>query len=270
MTDHHLTHEQICDHLCHHGWLGKENLSFFAVNSAVSRYQEYHRLVIDGDCACVTQTRMLQTTCGTKEADILRALRGGGIGCQWPTDCSTALLYYADFTGIRGISVDRAHVLYRQSLDVWEAVCGIKVKRTPDRSRAHWTVGVGRQGMSGPTLAWATLPIGYTCRDNSEMRFNISVTFDEPLFFPTAVHENGHIFGLYHNLSCDDLMCAYLNGKETIGQWSIDRIVTKYGKPAPPDDGFKFRMHDALTTIEHVASGDKIQLVLTPFRRRGT
>lgn len=269
MTDHPLSYDQICDHLCHHGWLGDDREAS-KVDLAVSHYQEFHGLRVDANPGPVTQTRIQQTTCGTREADIQRAMRrrGDDDDVLWP-DCGT-LRYYADFGGIRGISITRAEQLYDESVQAWSRVCGIKAERTLDRSEAHWTVSVGRSGMSGSTLAWATLPIGFSCRSRGEMMFNINVTWDEPLFLSTAKHENGHIFGLYHNQSCSDLMCPYVNGNEIIGKWSKDRMVPKYGKPVdrpdePPDDPTGFNIIDGRFSIIH--NGETIPLVIRRDRK---
>lgn len=244
VTDYQLSHDQICDHLQHHGWLGDDR-DVGNVELAVENYQEFHGLVVDANPGPVVQTRIQRTTCGTKEMDIVKARRRGGNGCQWPLDCSEILQYFADFNAIRGITEARADELYGQSVSAWSKVCGIKAERTRNRNASHWTVFVGRSGMSGSTLAWSTLPCGYGCNSNGEMMFNRNETWDDALFLETAIHENGHQFGLDHNQSCSDLMCPYVNGQGSIGQWSIDRMVPKYGDPIslpppPPSEGNTF------------------------------
>ncbi|MDX2103790.1 MAG: matrixin family metalloprotease [Alphaproteobacteria bacterium] len=110
----------------------------------------------------------------------------------------------------------------RTAFDIWEAAIGVDFVEVADGGGAQ--VRVGERAIDGKSGVLATAHWWQSSGTNTHavITFDSLDTFTTTAYLNTAIHEVGHVLGLGHSSSPDEVMYSFANGMTSLGLY--DRL----------------------------------------------
>ncbi|MFN0018093.1 MAG: matrixin family metalloprotease [Pirellulaceae bacterium] len=120
-------------------------------------------------------------------------------------------------------------LLLREAWESWSKVCGMVSSQCPTESNANVIVTV--ENIDGPSNVLGDAHIGPPERTRLTLRFDKADTFTSFKFQATACHEIGHLLGLEHSGTPNQLMVASLGTLKTPQSEDATRAQMFWGPP---------------------------------------
>lgn len=219
-----LTDRQVVSILKKYGWIAKgDKPSGKALTGAVKDFQAFWNLEPDGIVGPYT-TRMLtaERFCGCPDRVEAATAKWGFLDVSYSTHS----------WGLRQFTSDETDEHYDTAMELWNAVCGIRLHRIASGGNIYTSDSA--EGAGG-TLAWSYLP-GANSGPSERVQqwYDRAENWSRQFFIAVAAHEIGHALGLGHDSSQSALMYPYANSNIWKPQErDIARVVDRYGQPQP-------------------------------------
>lgn len=226
--------------------------------NAIEQYRDFHGIKGDEDPA----EHMLRPRCGLPDfvRDPLEASQ-----CKWPMlDVTTSHM----ISGLNPLSAEQEHAAWLESIQAWNAVCGLRMTFTENYNSANIYASPGSTGPG--VLAYSYLPCNASKEDRMQQVYNRSTNWSYRLLVNVIIHEIGHAIGLDHGPK-GSIMQPTAGGDILRPQsWDIAQVVSRYGEPKPTDPtppppvpGFAIEMKHSLAKgfyyLEPVTSGEDVE-----------
>lgn len=209
------------------------------LREAITRFQDFYGLTVDGDPGPQTQKAMTIPRCGCpdimpkvdSEYAEVKNYQGKG---RWPIEKMENVLYHID---VDDLSLDDS-LSEKACVDAanrWNEVCGIKLKRTGNRSEANIYLTAKRIDSSGGTLALGWFPMSSSPNQSVEQRLDTMERWNYDYLAEVSCHEFGHNLGWGHK-NGESIMHPYATGKwPKPTRYDISVATDYYGKPSTPE-----------------------------------
>lgn len=237
--------------------------------NAIEQYRDFHGIQGDEDPA----EHMLRPRCGLPDfvRDPLEASQ-----CKWPMlDVTTC----PRISGLNPLSEEQERAAWLESIQAWNAVCGIRMALTDNYGAANIYADPGSTGPG--VLAYSYLPCNVSQTDRLQQVYNRSTNWSYRLLVNVIIHEIGHAIGLDHGPR-GSIMQPTAGGDILRPQaWDIEQVVLRYGLPNPSDPippppvpGVAVEMKKAISKgfyyLEPVTSGEdaEIKKMIQPGKYR--
>lgn len=198
-----------------------------SVRDAVARFQEFYHITKDGEFGPETMRAMAMPRCGVP--DIIPAGAEGAGQCKWPMLDVT----YAFDLQLNNLSDEQVEEAFVEACELWNAVCGLRLKRINDLGSANIWAKSRRIDGRGGTLAWSYLPCGASRNTRLEQRYDPGESWSYRFAVEVICHEVGHAIGFNHT-NGNSIMHPTATGKWPKPQpIDIRGAVSRYGEPQP-------------------------------------
>lgn len=153
-------------------------------------------------------------------------------------------------SGLNPLSDEREQAAWREAIESWSAVCGIRLTQIDDMATANIYANPGSTGAG--VLAYSYLPNNSGPEDQMQQVYNRSTNWSYALLLNVAIHEIGHAIGLDHGPR-GSIMQPTAGGDITRPQsWDIEQAKSRYGEPSQktptPPTGFALSIKSRLST----------------------
>jgi len=230
------------------GYLERARPSVAERAAAISDMQRVYGLKTDGVAGPITKRAMGLFRCACTDQHLRRrdrqAIQVDEKHCKW----EKRELTYAIGKSFRlGSSEDLSRQILRDGFTVYEKLIDLKFTETSDWRTADICIGRGkgaRWDFDGPgnVLAWAELPCHATDAQllsmfDEQEPWNLRTTGPGVIMQAVWLHELGHLLGLDHSDSPDDLLAPYYNPQIILPQpGDVARLQKLYGQPQERPD----------------------------------
>lgn len=151
--------------------------------------------------------------------------------CKWPM----LDVFYRQRLTLGGLTADQIAQAYKQAMDNWNNVCGIKLQLATG-NQINIDAASGHIDGSSGTLAYSYLPCNASQNSRMAQMFDNAENWSYNWLVEVACHEIGHAIGLDHSPDTHALMYPYSHGGSVPQPqaWDISQAQARYGLPTAP------------------------------------